>query len=204
MIVDVVRPRKRKRWPRTRGVRRWDPTSPTLMRKPEVIDGFTFHQMGIDIPPSDRLVKRFGELAPAIRSYRTGYHVTVLKSGTIVHQRPLLAYANQAGRLNRRTVGVAFEGYGELTKAARAAMPELFAFLLGEAGSCDIDLRYVFAHRQSSKNRTRDPGPTIWRAVLDHADAVGLESDPGWTVGSGKPIPGDWQLPPMDADWQYV
>lgn len=59
------------------------------------------------------------------------------------------------------------------------------------------DLQYIFAHRQAYKNRRADPGSEIWALVIQWAHEHGLNREffdggAGWHVGTGRPIPREW------------
>jgi peptidoglycan hydrolase-like protein with peptidoglycan-binding domain len=55
-------------------------------------------------------------------------------------------------------------------------------------------LKFIHAHRQSSKDRRSDPGSRIWREVGVWAqDNLGLsDGGAGFAVGDGRPIPEKW------------
>lgn len=56
------------------------------------------------------------------------------------------------------------------------------------------NLKAVYAHRQSSNQRTNDPGPDIWFNVGEWAQqTLGLQGR-DVKVDSGKPIPASWRM----------
>jgi len=56
------------------------------------------------------------------------------------------------------------------------------------------NFKHVFAHRQSSRTRSNDPGPDIWCSVAEWAiKYLGYTDANGVTKGSGKSIPADWR-----------
>jgi hypothetical protein len=70
-----------------------------------------------------------------------------------------------------------------------------------------MPIRYIWAHRQSNKDRGRDPGEEIWkRVVLEYAVPVlGLEIQPDLRVGDGNPIPASWMdmtIPAPPRRWR--
>lgn len=55
-------------------------------------------------------------------------------------------------------------------------------------------IAYIHAHRQSSSQRTSDPGSRIWKAVGEWArQELGLSAGPPhWQTRDGKPLPDAW------------
>ena len=71
----------------------------------------------------------------------------------------------------------------------RVNMPDIFS----EVAKAGGEIRHVFAHRQTNGNKPACPGETIWKNVALWAQKeLGLVSDPGYTKGSGLPIPNVW------------
>jgi hypothetical protein len=62
-----------------------------------------------------------------------------------------------------------------------------------------MPIQYIWAHRQSNKDRGRDPGEEIWkRVVLQYAVPVlGLEIQPEFKIGDGRTIPPHWMDIPI-------
>ena len=59
------------------------------------------------------------------------------------------------------------------------------------------EIKYIMAHRQSSKHRIGDPGEVIWEECgLWAQKELGLVNDPRQTFGSGRPLPDEWTNAP--------
>lgn len=211
----------RKRWPKTRGVRRWDPTSPSVRRNPADVSTVVLHQTAVEMPPSAGLVKRYGaECGAAYRAARTAYHVLAGPFGVCV-AKPLDVYANHAGVLNRFSVGFAvvgrFPGLRDdpatkpredirtlwrwkespatvLTPELIVAAREGLALMVQQGRQMGMPLTRILAHRQGSAGRRADPGEALWQAlVVEFATPyLGLEVVPDETWKDGRPLPAAW------------
>jgi N-acetyl-anhydromuramyl-L-alanine amidase AmpD len=150
-------------------------------------------------------------------------HGATLRDGRIVLLHEPTDYMWHAGALNRTDIGIevscracGIEGNGEtlwlpktyddlrgddrLEMAVEASDVQLMATrrlvryyieLVAENGG---QIKYIHAHRQSSKSRVSDPGSRIWREVgewarNEHGLQVGTRAT--WTKG-GLPLPDVW------------
>src|SRR5690606_40111361 len=104
--------------------------------------------------------------------------------------------------LNASTLGLEVEGVydGRATGSSRPTETTIDAaraalhWLVETGRSEGMPIRYVYAHRQSSRSRRADPGAWLWREVaLWGVGELGLETRPGYVIGDGRPIPVDWQ-----------
>lgn len=124
---------------------------------------------------------------------------------------PFLYRGLHANALNAPSLGLEVEGrYPGLASGPRGAwdiLDELtietaraaLTWLVEAAAAEGIEIRYLYAHRQSSSMRRGDPGELVWRAVaLEHGRQVlGLRTAPARTwdspsAGRGRPIPLEW------------
>jgi peptidoglycan hydrolase-like protein with peptidoglycan-binding domain len=166
------------------------------------IDGITLHQTGIYM---NSTVKRF---------LRLRAHMGIIDPGgrgTVVLVNPLTAYMWHAQELNAKTVGIEINGLFEGVdgkglpkkdrhkKLCRASDAQILATRKGMEWICKEvakhggQVRYVYAHRQSSENRRSDPGSRVWQEVALWAESnLGLETHPDYTVGTGRAIPEAW------------
>jgi antitoxin (DNA-binding transcriptional repressor) of toxin-antitoxin stability system len=78
----------------------------------------------------------------------------------------------------------------ELIEAARAAVRWIVAEVARHGGR----ISRLVAHRQSSDMRQSDPGSALWQAVALplHAELGLDDGGPGYRIGTGRPIPVDW------------
>lgn len=176
----------------------------TVMRDPSTITSIVLHQMGVELgvgPYRLRQADGDPDLAQMLRARDIPAHVSVFREGWAVAPHPLRAYLHHAGRLNAPSLALEVEGLydghssgrrqpDELTiEAARAGLRWLV-----ETGRAEgMPLRYLLAHRQSSRTRRADPGAGIWRALAPWAkEHLGLVTRPDHVVGDGRGIPTDW------------
>lgn len=182
-----------------------------LKRDPKTVTGIVVHQTGTDFIVSSRQVKNAGgdrHEALHRRALGVPVHVTVFhgKAAGVdcnhaVHAVPLDWYAYHADELNSRSLGIEIEGsypgimtIPKMSDAFVQAARDGIRYLVTEGRRMGMPIKYVWAHRQSSKDRGNDPGSEIWRkVVLEYAVPVlGLELQPDLVVGDGKPIPATW------------
>lgn len=68
-------------------------------------------------------------------------------------------------------------------------------------------VEWIHAHRQGHSSRVSDPGSRIWKAVGIWAqEELGLSAGPpGWSAGSGNPLPDAWTGEPNQIryNWAY-
>lgn len=164
------------------------------------IKGVTLHQTGCLL--SDR----------PTRWDSVGAHIGVTRSGVIVLMNELTDFIWHGQGLSHHTIGIEISGnfHGlecrdwtvwkggggphTLTDAqCKALNQRLLPWLRDQFDENGQRFEVVRAHRQSSGSRQSDPGEEIWRTVgLTWIDKLGIEQDPGWRTGSGRPIPEDW------------
>jgi hypothetical protein len=171
------------------GIRGWDE-----------IDGVVLHQTGCKMPRDPEGWKRLNA------------HVGVTSEGTVVIVNDPTVKIWHAQKLSRRTIGIEIAGNfhgieGDPGTLWEGGGP---AATLGpnQKMGCDVALawveqmfrhnhqewKYIYAHRQSSKTRSGDPGSEIWQQVaMPWIKRLGL-SDGGeyYRIGSGRKIPRDW------------
>lgn len=194
----------------------------TVRRKPEAVTGIVLHQTAVNFGVSPHQVRAADgdeDLALARRGLNVACHAIAFRRGFFVATHPLVHYVSHGNGFNRYTLGLEVDGrysgladdpatlpredvrttWGgheptELTartlETARAALRWLV-----EAGRAEgMPIETIYAHRQSSATRRSDPGELLWRElVLGYAVPVlGLRTDPGLVVGSGRPVPAAW------------
>jgi len=148
-----------------------------------------------------------------------GSHFAILADGRILQMHPIEALVYASNGFNARSVAVEFAGNfpsirGKCWKAKEHGCQQLSQAQV-DAGRYLIEhlrkiinLKYIFAHRQSSATRENDPGPDIWYHVGQWAlDKYGLsDGGPGFRItysakakasikglGDGQPIPDEWR-----------
>jgi hypothetical protein len=190
------------------------------VRDPRDVDGIVLHQTACTFGPSDNELKRHR------RAFGVACHALAFRDMSVVLPNPLLWQVNHANGFNPRALGLEGEGrlpglmddpstapredlestWGgppdDVTDALVASMcraiRELCDLMYREHG---VTLKYLWAHRQSSKTRRSDPGQEVWQRVgIDYAVRVlGLKTEPGLVLpskasGAGRPIPKAWDL----------
>jgi hypothetical protein len=148
-------------------------------------------------------------------------HGVTLSDGSIVLLHPPTNYLWHANSLNKTDIGIELscnvpgvEGVAETfwlpkkykylkgeERLARASLPtekqleatkRLIKYYVDEVAENGGKIKYIHAHRQSSKSRVADPGEQIWKAVGEWAvEELGLDPHYGWTKG-GLPLPDVW------------
>ncbi len=175
----------------------------TFQRDPSTIDGIVLHQTGVNYGnwPRERLVRRVIKGAgssPGVPAH------AIAMNGFFVQAFDLTAYCYHANTLNGPTLGLEIEGrlpglesartkaHTVLTPARIDAAQAALVFLLEEGRKLGMPLKYLYAHRQSSKDRQADPGEALWKLLEPVAMEHGLFVRPKWTIGGGRPIPAAW------------
>jgi hypothetical protein len=148
-------------------------------------------------------------------------HSATLVDGSIVLMHDPPAYMHHAGKLNRTDIGieVSCSAPGVVGVAETFWLPKKYKHLKGEERLAKsspptvaqleatkelvkyyVDLvaenggkiKYIHAHRQSSKSRIGDPGEQIWKAVANWAvEELGLDPHYNWDKG-GNALPDVW------------
>jgi hypothetical protein len=180
------------------------------------IDSITLHQTAGDLGERPERWARWpvrNKKTKQIENASLKAHVGVTRGGQILLVNPLDQRVPHGNGFNARSVGIecsgTYEGIEgdrstwwqpkgvdapqrptpELIEAARRAVRWICAEVAARGGR----VRYLYAHRQSRASRLSDPGQVLWREVALWAEAEGLlETRPGYTVGTGRPIPAAW------------
>jgi len=144
------------------------------------------------------------------RWYPVTCHFGITPGGKAILNNDLNRTMYHANGLNGTTVGIEIDGnyYGidgkentfwaagggphHLTQEQIDAAKDAIRFIVREVESNGGKIEAVFAHRQSSNQRQGDPGSEIWKQIGLWAQDEGLNNNPGFTVGSGMPLPVDW------------
>jgi hypothetical protein len=172
-----------------RGARAW-----------QVIDGIVLHQTAALLGPN---LKRWHDVAA---------HIGIPRDGKIILMNPLDQLIWHANSFNATTVGIEISGNFEgidgdpstlwapgggphrataaQIQAARDAVGWICAAIAAQGGN----VRFLYAHRQSSTDRRADPGSRVWENVgLWGQQTLGLSAGKaGYKVGTGRPIPREW------------
>lgn len=168
-------------------------------RDMSVVVGLVLHQTGFSRGSSDP--SKYDKVAA---------HFIIMPNGQIIQTQELDRWMNSAGAFNRRTISVEFVGnfpssrgkwykgdkFGrhELSEEQIASGRFLVDYLIEELPKWGSPgLLFIYAHRQSYKTRTNDPGPDIWYNVGEWAKQErGLGPDDSYFASSGNPIPDEW------------
>ena len=171
-------------------------------RDPRKLWSFVLHHMAIK--RRSRKTKQFSDPDSYLK---TGAHFCIMFDGRIIQLHPVSRLIYHAQCLSHRSVAVEFEGnfpdvkgkwwVGEDSTGKDNPTPQQFASGKFLAGYLKLILgtTHIQAHRQSSKNRTNDPGPDIWYHVGQWSiNNLGL-TDGGidFKCGEGNPILPEWR-----------
>lgn len=187
-------------------------------RDPAKIDAIVLHQTACVFG------KRRGDPTRYHRALGVACHALAFNDGVVALPNPLRWLVWHGNGFNDRSLGLEVEGVfpgveGDPQTLPPGAGPETpvtetlveagrlaLRTLVEEGAKEGIQLRWIFAHRQSSPTRRSDPGSALWRAlVIDYAIPVlGLQSDVSLVMeskkGPGRPIPSPWGGP---ASFRY-
>jgi hypothetical protein len=180
-----------------------------LQRDPSSVTGIVIHQTGKEYSVTSNQIRIRGSAHDALhaRAAKVKAHVVVfngeragVECGHVIYNNPLSWYVYHAHELNSRSLGIEIEGL--YSARNENIIPQYvidgakkgLKFLVNEGRRQGMPIKYIWAHRQSSSERGNDPGPEIWqKVVLDYAVPVlGLEIQPDFTIGDGRPIPESW------------
>jgi hypothetical protein len=177
----------------------WYKRQANLSPRPESkVDAIVLHHMAFN---------RGNDLS---RYEKVGAHYVVLADGQIAQLYDDLDYLNASDGFNGRSVAIEFAGNFSderyhWWKDRDRTIPDRCYLTPAEirAGRCLLKaittrlpgVKYVYAHRQSSKDRTGDPGPDVWCNVGEWAISNLKLTDrlPTTHVGSGRPVPDSWR-----------
>lgn len=183
-----------------------------VRRDPETVDALCLHQTACRFGPFADAEKRHA------RALGVPIHALAFRDGTVVLPYLVDYYLWHGNGWNARSLGLEVEGHFagvEADPRTRALAPLRGSSVDGADGLDDVALaaarravyelvargraagmpiRYLVAHRQSSEDRRGDPGELVYRRVgLEYAVAeLGLEPLSAAHVGSGRPVPVEW------------
>jgi hypothetical protein len=174
-------------------------------RRAATVDSIVLHHMAYNIGND-------------VKSYlRVGAHYIVTADGQVAQLYPDLDFLNAANGFNHRSISIEFAGnfpterYHWWAGRDNSVPPKRLhpdrCYLTPaqiRAGRCLLatlkarhpGIKYLYAHRQSSKDREADPGPDVWFQVGQWALATLALDDarPRLSVGDGQPIPASWRV----------
>ncbi|MET0634658.1 MAG: N-acetylmuramoyl-L-alanine amidase [Chitinophagaceae bacterium] len=175
----------------------------TTFRDPRRLFAFVLHHMAAK--HWNKKTKKYSD--PELYM-RVGAHFYIMFDGRIIQAHPVSRLIFHAQKLSYLSVAVEFEGnfpndrYGWWPVDAgpdKKDFPTRSQFESGQflAKYLQIILgtRSIYAHRQSSRSKSDDPGPDIWFNVGQWAiNNLGM-SDGGdsYKLGTGQPIPASWR-----------
>lgn len=186
----------------------------TVMRAPHTVTGICIHQTACTYGVSQAQINAAGgdrDLALHRRALNVACHAMAFMDGTLVLTNEMQSYINASNGLNASCLALEIEGrypglvndpigttWGgdptPLTGTTVAAAQEGVRKLVQLGRAAGMPIQFIYTHRQSSETRRSDCGEALWRnVVLDFAVPVlGLKTAPTMTVGSGRPIPEEW------------
>lgn len=166
------------------------------------INGIVLHQTGCML--SSR-VRRWHAVA-------AHFGIPKTRDPKIIYMNPMTTIMWHANSFNKRTVGIEISGNFEgvdgkprtcwkggggphrSTDAQLEAARRCVKWICEEVARHGGEVRHIYAHRQASRTRRADPGSRVWiEAGLWSKAELGLDDGgPGYTEGSGLPIPREW------------
>ncbi len=180
-------------------------------RNPKDVTGIVIHQTGVHYSVSGNQIEAAGgdrHEALHRRGLLLKAHMVVFNGKTAgvrcnhaLHVTPLDWFLYHGHGLNSRSLGIEIEGNYPMKMKEELASPELvraareaIKYMVQKGRRMGMPIKYIWAHRQSSKNRGRDPGEELWKkVVLEYAVPVlGLKLQPDLTTGTGRSIPSRW------------
>lgn len=180
----------------------FDAKGRVVMREPSHVDGICWHITACLFGVSPAAVARRGgdrRRARNERARRIPAHATLFRDGDAVVPFGLLAHLYHGNGWNPTKLGIEIESAdGTITPEQVATCGELVPWLIAEAAKEGITLRQSAAHRQTNGGKPNDPGPIVWKLVIELSEQHGLERTivgfPGSTpkVKHGLPIPKSW------------
>jgi hypothetical protein len=187
-----------------------DPADVHGTRSWQQIDTIVLHQTGIWMTDTP---KRF-------RTLNAHFGILATHPTPIVQVQSMTAYMWHANELNSCAIGIEINGlFPGLAKQFHAEKHtgigpsasqiqhtrDLIVYIWNVVASHRGEVRYIVPHRCSNDTRRSDPGEVAWREIGGWAqEKLGLCCHgPGWTVGDGRPIPGEWDERPAYAKYQY-
>jgi len=122
------------------------------------------------------------------------YHLSIHNDGTVYLVHPFDTYLYHGHGLNRSTVGISLGDIpgATLTAPQREGLRKALSYAVAEIRRQGGRADFLYAHRQSSRDRGADPGAAVWLEAVSYGWGLGLRPDPQRTWGSGKPIPAQW------------
>jgi hypothetical protein len=202
--------------------------APKLPEQPQVIDGVeVFDYRGHAPPPKNGRHTRLWSEITGIMLHRTACvlgerpqryfpvncHIGVTLEGRIVLSHPFEMMIWHGHAPSPWTIGIEFDGNPEgypgywwkpgggphdITEAQVKAGDVLLKILLDAFKAGGSELKYIYAHRQSSENRECDPGWQCWQKIgvpwMERTGAIPGDSNGfgGTTFGTGFQIPQSW------------
>lgn len=177
-----------------------------VKRNPEIVTGIALHQTDADLGVGRARLKRYAgdhTRARRERALEVACHMYAFNEGEAVHTCPFEWYVWQANGLNRTTLGLEVEGEfpGLIKDGERLASVELIdaaclalTYMVEKGRAQGMPIEHIYAHRQASDQRRRDPGEELWRrVVLGYAVPVlNLTPRQEFTVSGGASIPVEW------------
>lgn len=177
-------------------------------RNPLSLFAFVLHQMAFK-----RRNKGTGQFSHPENYLKVGAHFCIMLDGKIIQLHAMSRMIWHAQGLSPLSVSVEFEGNfpdirGKVWRPKdNNPNDPTFAKVIPTRQQIDagrflasyvqvvLGTSKIFAHRQSSINRTNDPGPDIWGHVGEWAIAnLGFDTNArDARVGDGKPIPPEWR-----------
>lgn len=173
------------------------------------IRGVLLHQTGCYMPNNPEVWRKINA------------HCGITRDGTVILMFPLEYLIWHGNDLTRPTIGIEIGGFfrgvegknnthwprdrtpQELNKAQVKASGVLFKILKEEFERNGGVWEVVYAHRQSHNWRMSDPGSAIWKQIaIPWIEKLGVtDGGPEFCVGSGMPIPIEWNLAYPTTFW---
>jgi hypothetical protein len=152
---------------------------------------------------------------------RVNAHIGLTKEGRVILINEPEDFIWHAQGLSKTTIGIEIEGnypgiIGKentlwkpgggpdiLTDETWEGAAFIYGYLKEWFDTRGIKWQHIFAHRQSYKNRTADPGQEIWQKIAMPWMVMSGATDGGelFKIGTGKPIPSQWDIKYNNSYW---
>jgi hypothetical protein len=149
------------------------------------------------------------------RWYDIPIHVGITRAGLVLWLNKFDINLPHANGFNSRSIGIEIDGafagvegnkktfwagggYKEpmsITPAQIDSARQAVKFIVDICKANGAQIKYIFAHRQSSSQRVSDPGSKVWQEIALWAEkTLGLSAggEEGYCIGGGKAIPKEW------------
>lgn len=187
-----------------------DPNDVIRMRGWKEVDTIVVHQTGCWMTDTPERFRKLNAQMAILRDHAT----------PIVQVQALNAYMYHANEANRFSIGFEINGlFPGLIKQFDSAKHShvgpsdaqinntrnAIHMVCEEFAAHGGEIKHIIPHRLANDVKRSDPGEAAWKAIGIWAQRkLGLtDKGPGWTIGDGTPLPGEWDDRSAYAKYRY-